>query len=121
MNKIQTERLEALSEATRRMNESDYEEMKFADTDRLISYKKSYHDLWKQRKSGRILSLINDDEERKIAKYENEITERENERIEKQMQPLQLKIKILELEYIIFNGMDDTEHMEEINKKVYGE
>lgn len=121
MNDIKKERLEAMQEVTRRMKESDYKEMTFADTDKLISYKKSYNELWKQRKGGRILSLINEDEERKIAMHENEITERENKRIEKSMKPLELKIKILEIEYIIFNGMDDTESIEEINKKAYGE
>ena len=121
MNKIQNERLEALKEATRRMSESDYEEIEFADTDKLIFYKKSYQELWKQRKSGKIISLINDDKKREIAKYENEIIESENKRIEERMKPIALKIKILEIEYIIFNGMDDTEYIEEINKRAYGE
>ena len=121
MNTIQTERLNALSEATRRMQELDYEEIEFADTDKLIAFKKSHYELCKQKKSGKILSLINNDKERKIAEYENEITENENKKIAERMKPLELKIKILEIEYIIFNGMDDTEHIEEINKRAYGE
>jgi|GEM_PF-5783982 len=121
MNEIQLERVNVLKEATRRMNESDYQDMKFADTDELVKLLKIQKEWQKKLKSGRILEFIEDAEERTNAEYSNKLIESENQRVKKEyIDPLNFKIKVLEVEIILFNGMFEmSEISNEIYKRVY--
>lgn len=121
MNEIQKERLEALEETTSRMKLSDYDTMKFANIDKLVTLLKSKDEWQKELKSGKILQLIKDPQERKIAERENKATEANNDRIKKDyIKPLDEKIKVLEIEIMVFYGVFEMmEISDEIHRRVY--
>jgi hypothetical protein len=119
MNEIQKERLRVLEEATRRMREDDYQEMPFADRDKLIYLFKARNNWYKELKSGTILISGTLSEEKK---HNNEIIEKENQRIkDTYIKPLEFKISVLEVESMLFSGLFEmTEISEDINIRVYG-
>ena len=120
MNEIKKERLEILEEATRRMRESDYNELPFADTDSLINLLRIEAQWRKDLKPTRILQFIEDVIERERAETINKMIESDNNRIKDTLKPLEFKIKVLELEMILFNGLFEmSEIVKEIHKKVY--
>lgn len=121
MNEIRETRLAALEEATRRMRESDYNELPFADTNELIKLLKIEASWRKELKSTRIVSLINDEDEKRNAEMQNQVTEANNKRIEDTyLKPLEFKIKVLELEIMLFDGIYGiAEAAQDIQKRVY--
>ncbi len=121
MNQIQQERLAVLEEATRRMRESDYNELPFADTDAMVRLLKTEAEWRKDLKPTRILQLIEDVSERERAESINKMIELDNKRIkDTYLKPLEFKIKVLELEMILFNGLFEMSEMaKEIHERVY--
>lgn len=123
MSEIRETRLAAFEEATRRMRERDYNELPFADIDELIKLLR-IEDSWrKELKSTRIVSLIEDKDEKRNAEMQNQETESNNKRIEDAyLKPLEFKIKVLELEIMLFNGIYEiAEAAQDIQKRVYPE
>jgi hypothetical protein len=121
MSKIRETRLAVLEEATRRMRESDYNEFPFADTEELIRLLRIEASWRKELKSTRIVSLIEDKDEKRNAEMQNQVTEANNKRIEDTyLKPLEFKIKVLELEIMLFDGIYGiAEAAQDILKRVY--
>lgn len=121
MSKIRETRLAVLEEATRRMRESDYNELPFADTEELIKLLRIEASWRKELKSTRIVSLIEDKDEKRNAEMQNQGTEANNKRIEDTyLKPLEFKIKVLELEIMLFDGIYEiAEAAQDIQKRVY--
>jgi len=120
MNEIQKLRLEVLEEATRRMKQSDYQDMPFADNNELVRLLRYEAQLRKELKSGKILNCIEDKYELIQAKEYNRIIEFDNNQIKDQMKPVSKKIKVLELELMLFNGLFEIQDVsEDIHKIVY--
>ncbi len=121
MNDILKQRVAALKEVIRRIEQDDYEEFPYGDTDELVLQLKGVREWEKELKPPSITQFIVGQREREDAQYDNRIIEENNKRIKKDfIKPREDKIKVLELESILFHGLFEmSELSKEIHSRVY--
>lgn len=116
MNDIIKARYEIICEVEKRMNYDDYDELNYADIDKLVQLKIKVITIGKRLKPPKISVLDSDREE---TYRHNARIEKENKKIYETMKPYEKQIGVLEVEIILYSGIESMiEVSDSINKRI---